>query len=97
MKLLNEKYRIVAVERELLPEQFRGWVSLMYLPTVDMIAVNDDCAFLETVVEFMATYLSWTEADRKKASAWLDCSALQGLIDALDQIEALRNNNKKTA
>lgn len=97
MKLLNEKYRIVAVERELLPEQFRGWVSLMYLPTVDMIAVNDDCTFLETVVEFMATYLSWTEAERKKAGVWLDCSVLQGLIDALDQIEALRNNNKKTA
>lgn len=92
MKVLDEKYRIVAVGRKYWPDQANHWVRLAYSPSVDAIVINDDCPLLDKTVDFITTYL---DSDQEEIRRFSDCSSLRGIMLMLDQVEEIRRQNKK--
>ena len=96
MKLLDEKYRIVAVGRKYWPDQANHWVRLAYSPSVDAIVINDDCPLLDKTVDFITTYLDLDQEEREETRRFSDCSSLRGIMLMLDQVEEIRSK-KKTA
>ena len=96
MKLLDEKYRIVAVGREYWPDQSNHWVRLVYSPAADAIVINDDCPLLDKTVDFITTYLDLDQEEREETRRFSDCSSLRGIMLMLDQVAEIRSK-KKTA
>lgn len=96
MKVLDEKYRIVAVGRKYWLDQANHWVRLAYSPSVDAIVINDDCPLLDKTVDFITTYLDLDQEGREETRRFSDCPSLRGIMLMLDQVEEIRRQNKKT-
>lgn len=65
VKIINSKQRILSISPDMLPEDKRGHILVLYLPFSNYIALNEDSPVLNEMEEMIGEYLSLNDWQRK--------------------------------
>lgn len=67
VEIINEEHKLLAVEPELLPEEYRGHILVFYVPKLDAVVLSKDNPVFSELAEFISEYLSLSDWQRKQA------------------------------
>lgn len=84
VEIIDEEHNILAVGPELLSEEYKGYILIFYVPSLDAVAMSMDNRVLEELAELISEYLSLDDWNRKKVID--ECS---GDIASKDLIEIM--------
>ncbi len=94
VKIINKKHKLVAVRPELLPEEYRGHILILYLPRLDTVAMSADNPIFGKLAELISEYLSLDDWSRKivvdEYRSDITNKELIEIIHVLDRIVRIR-------
>lgn len=100
MEIINEEHNLLAVGPELLPEEYRGHILILYLPRTDYVAMNTDNPVFKELAELISGYLSLDDWTRKifmdECSSVVTSEELIEIIHVLNRIIRIRRKLRQS-
>ena len=94
VEIINEEHNLLAVGPELLPEEYKGHILILYLPRTDAVAINTDNQVFKELAELISEYLSLDDWSRKivldECSSDVTSKELIEIIHVLNRIIRIR-------
>lgn len=98
-RVINEKYSILSIGPELVPEKYRGHILVFYIPKLDAVVLSEDCQVFESPAEMTAAYLELDDRQRKTFLDTLDDSRvgkeLREIMDVLNRVIRIRRKLRR--
>mgnify|MGYP002615850902 CR=1 FL=1 len=90
MEFINKKHRIVAAE---MPEgKNRARVYVCYLPSVDVIAINDQAPHLDKLADVIRLYMDLSDQHRHEVAEHTDSETLKRVLKVADKVIRIRRH-----